>query len=131
MTKTNIKYFNPNPKKNEKIGDCVVRAMCKATGKDWDTVYKELCELGFELKAMPNDNITWQEYLKRNGFERKKISIKKGQKRPTVDQFARENRKGIYVLRVTHHLVTSHEGYYYDTWDCGRKAVYSYWEKTA
>ena len=30
-------YFNPNPVKDKRTGDCVVRAICKATGFDWDS----------------------------------------------------------------------------------------------
>ena len=30
-------YYNPNPDGN-RVGDCTVRALCKATGHDWDYV---------------------------------------------------------------------------------------------
>lgn len=127
MKSRNI-YYNPNPKKLE-VGDCVVRAICKATDKDWDTVYMELCKLGLELKMMPNDTDNWKEYLRRNGFIEHKISNKKGSKRPTVDSFARSHKKGIYILRVANHIVTCVAGYYYDLWDCGNKSLYGFWEK--
>jgi len=29
-------YYNPNPDGN-RVGDCTVRALCKATGHDWDS----------------------------------------------------------------------------------------------
>ena len=35
-------YFNPNPVKDKRTGDCVVRAICKATGFDWETVFAGL-----------------------------------------------------------------------------------------
>ena len=35
-------FFNPN-NRNKAAGDCVIRAICAAEGKDWDTVYDELC----------------------------------------------------------------------------------------
>lgn len=31
-------YYNPNPA-GKRVGDCVIRAICKATGKDWTTVF--------------------------------------------------------------------------------------------
>ena len=31
-------YFNPNPA-GARTGDCVIRAICAATGQDWDTTY--------------------------------------------------------------------------------------------
>ena len=126
--KTLNKYYNPNPKKLE-AGDCVVRALCKATDKEWDVVYKELFEIGFELKVMPNDDKAWKHYLKELGFIEHKISNKKGSKRPTVESFSRNNKKGVYVLRVANHVVTCSEGYYYDLWDCGDSSLYGYWEK--
>ena len=30
-------YYNPNPAGN-RVGDCAVRAICKATGLDWEAV---------------------------------------------------------------------------------------------
>lgn len=126
--KSKHKYYNPNPLKKE-TGDCVVRALVKATGKSWDEVYKELCEIGFELKVMPNSDEAWKEFLLRNSFEYCKIQVKKGSKRPTVESFAKEHKKGIYVLRVANHLVTVHDGYYYDIWDSGKKSLYGFYKK--
>lgn len=130
MAKSKHKYFNPNPKKREDVGDCVIRAFCKATGKDWDAMFKELCELAFELKALPNSDVTYKEYLKRShDFAEHKLRIKKGVKRPTVESFAKANKKGTYILTLANHLVAVVDGYYYDTWDCGEKSVYKFWEK--
>lgn len=129
MTKTKNRYYNPNPRKHE-VGDCVIRAFCKATGEYWETIYKELCELGLEIYDLPNGTVTWKEWLeRRDDFIEHSISVKKGQKRPTVDSFTRKHKEGTYILRVANHLVTVEGGYYYDTWDCGDKAVYKYWEK--
>lgn len=126
--KTRNKYFNPNPLKKD-TGDCVVRALVKATGKDWDTVYTELFHLGFELKIMPNSDEAWKEYVERNGFIKHKISNKKGSKRPTVQSFAEKNKKGTFILNVANHIVTVVDGYYYDIWDSGEKSLYGYYEK--
>lgn len=128
MTKTKNKYFNPNPLKKE-TGDCVVRAIIRATGKEWDEVYRELFEIGFELKVMPNSDECWKEYLIRAGFIYHKIPVKRGSKRPTVDSFARQHKTGVFVLRVANHIVTCDNGYYYDTWDSGECSLYGYWEK--
>ena len=127
MAKTKNKYYNPNPLKKE-TGDCVVRALCKATGKDWELVYSELCQLGFELKVMPNSDECWKEYLIRTGFIYHSIKVKKGSRRPRVDEFARkkEHKDGTYVLKVANHIVTCKEGHYYDTWDSGECCLFSY-----
>lgn len=126
--KTRNKYYNPNPFKKE-TSDCVIRAMVKGTGKDWDTVYKELFEIGFELKVLPNDKECWEEYLRQNGFTYQKLSIKKGSKRPTVQSFCEKNKKGTFVLRVANHVVTAVDGFFYDLWDSGHMSMYGYWIK--
>ena len=77
--KSRNKYYNPNPLKKE-TGDCVIRAFCAAEGLEWDEVYRELCDIGFELKDMPNGRGTTDEYLKRHGYTRYPISNKKGSK---------------------------------------------------
>lgn len=128
MTKTRNRYYNPNPLKKE-TSDCVIRAMCKATGKDWDVVYRELFEIGFELKVMPNDDEAWKQFLINNGFTYHKLTIKRGSKRPKVSEFAQQNRTGTFVLRVAHHLVTLEDGYYYDIFDSGSSSMYGYWRK--
>lgn len=35
-------YTNLNPAKKN-VGDCVVRAICLATGKTWLSVYDDIC----------------------------------------------------------------------------------------
>lgn len=127
-TKSRNRYYQPNPSKKLQ-GDCVVRAITKATGKDWDTVYIELCKIGLEIKAMPNDKDTWKKYLKDNGYIYHKINVKRGSRRGTVAEFAEKNKKGTFILQIANHIVTCQDGYYYDTWDCGDYSLYGYWEK--
>ena len=127
--KDRCKYYNPNPKK-KKVDDCVVRALCKATDKDWNEVYKRLCELGLEKKAMPNEQICYEQFLQENGFTKMKITTEKGSKRPTVNEMAVKSENGkAYVCQVACHLVTAKDGYYWDTWESGDKCLYSYFTK--
>lgn len=125
---TRNKYYNPNPSKKDNRADCVIRAICKATGKDWLTVFDELTEISREVFDVPNSNNVWKEYMNRYGFIKHKITIKKGSTRPTVMGFAEKNKKGIYILHVANHLVCSYDGYYFDTWDSGYKSLYEYFE---
>lgn len=48
-------YFNPNPAGN-RVGDCAVRAICKATGLDWETVFAGLMVQACTLSDMPSAN---------------------------------------------------------------------------
>ena len=47
-----FQYYNANPK-NRITGDCVIRALCTAMGKPYETVYRELFEF-----SMKNGSVT-------------------------------------------------------------------------
>lgn len=129
MKKSRNRYFNPNPQKRE-VGDCVVRALCAATGRTWDEVFSDLSRIAFRLKCMPNDQIAYREYLTENGWVRTPISNKKGSKRPTVEEMAKRSADGqVYLCEVANHLVTAKEGAYFDTWESGYKSLYGFWTK--
>lgn len=125
-----FKIFNPNPA-GHKVGDCVVRAIVVMTGKDWNTVYSELCLLGAELKAMPSDQLTYEEYLKRNGYGKMRITVHKGSKRPTVTEMTKRSRRDNedYICQIANHLTAIKDGVNLDLWDCGEKSLYAYWVK--
>lgn len=125
--KSRNRYFNPNPAKHE-VGDCVVRALCAASGKDWDTIFAELSKIAFSLKCMPNDPMAYRKWLIDNGWVRTPISNKKGSKRPTVDEMAKRSKDGlVFVCEVANHIVTARDGAYFDLWDSGFKSLYGYW----
>lgn len=67
-------YYNPNPIKNKRVGDCVVRALSKATGKSWEETYIELCLLGYIAGDLPSSNKIWDTYLTSQGFTRHIVS---------------------------------------------------------
>lgn len=62
-------YFNPNPN-GRNVSDCTVRAICKATGKDWGEVYLALCIQGYLDGDLPNANACWGAYLRKLGYRR-------------------------------------------------------------
>jgi len=59
-----LRKFNPNPY-GSKVGDCVIRAICAATGQAWNTTYTGVTLQGYALKDMPSSNYVWGEYLKK------------------------------------------------------------------
>lgn len=63
------KYFNPNPC-GKNVSDCTVRAICKATGKDWGEVYLRLCMQGYLDGDLPNANACWGAYLRGSHYVR-------------------------------------------------------------
>lgn len=120
--------YNPNPVRGQIVGDCTVRAICKATGKDWEQVYAGLTAFGFMLRDMPSANHVWGAYLRRCGF-RRHIVDDHGQDIYTVDDFCRDNPSGTFVLCIDGHVVCVADGYYYDSWDSGDEIPIYYWTK--
>ena len=60
--------YNPNPM-GARVGDCTVRAISRATGEGWDTVYCGLCVEGLRLCDMPTANHVWGAYLRRHNCD--------------------------------------------------------------
>ena len=107
-----------------RVGDCVIRAISKATGQDWDATYVGICAKGFELCDMPSSNYVWGEYLKDHGFHRELAPDGL-----TVAEFAERYRHGTYVLAISGHVVCVKDGNYYDTWQSGDEVPIYAWVK--
>ncbi len=120
-------FYNPNPK-NQRVGDCAVRAISKAVGMDWKDSYIGLCSEGLVFKDMPSSNYVWGMYLKKYGFEEHMIDSVCPQC-ITVNQFTKNNPKGRYVLATQNHVVAVVDGDYFDTWDSGNEIPLYYWRK--
>lgn len=119
--------YNPNPN-NQRVGDCSVRAISKALGKEWDDAYIGLCAEGLFYHDMPSSNYVWGMYLKRFGFTQKMIPSICPQC-VTVAQFAKDHPSGRYVVATQGHVVCIDSGDYYDSWDSGNEIVLYFWEK--
>lgn len=119
--------YNPNPIRN-RVGDCTVRAITKATGEDWDTIYTHLCFYGFICKDMSFANDVWGKYLRKRGFKRYLV-YDKDQDYYTVNDFCKDHPIGTYILAIDGHVVCVVDGKYYDTWDSGGEIPIYYWMK--
>lgn len=120
-------FFNNNPKE-ARVGDCVIRAISRATGQSWTDAYIALCSEGLAFRDMPSSNYVWGMYLKKFGFEEYMVSSV-CPNCVTVAEFAKEHPKGIYVLACQNHVVTVEKGDYFDTWDSGNEIVLYYYKK--
>lgn len=127
------KYYQPNDKDlKNKYGDCTIRALSKALNVSWIEAFEITIPYCKEYQCtnifdMP-PNLEAQ-VMRRLGFEYHGISNKRGTKRPTVESFARTHKRGVYIVNVANHEVAIVDGVYYDTWDCGFKSLYGYYEK--
>lgn len=120
---------NVNPYKRI-TGDCVIRAITKATGNDYKSVVMDMArnsaETGFSMGS--NENI--EAYLSANGFRPVKLKApKKGESRPKVRDIAALSVEKPIVCRVANHLTACVGSKLYDLWDCSEKAVYGYYIK--
>lgn len=123
--------YNANPV-NNRVGDCVIRAISKATGNTWEEIYTKIALQGFLMSDMPSANRVWMAYLKKIGFKKYLIP----DTCPdcyTVQDFCIDHPVGIYVLWVdgqqNGHVVCVVDGNYYDTWDSGYEFPIFYWRK--
>lgn len=119
--------YNPNREGN-RVGDCTVRALCRATGKSWDSVFCALSLEGLIWADMASANHVWGAFLRRCGFRRYVIP----NECPdcyTVADFARDHPTGVYVLAISGHVVAVVDGDWYDTWDSGREIPAYYWTR--
>lgn len=119
--------YNPNPF-GTRVGDCTVRAISKALNQDWRTTYIDLCLYGLLDCDMPSANVVWGRYMKDKGFSRHVIEADKDDTY-TVNDFAEEHQKGVYLLAISGHVVTVDDGNYYDAWDSGNCIPIYYWRK--
>lgn len=123
-------------------GDCVCRAICNATGKDYKEIYNLINQLSKDEK------ITQKKKSKssaRTGVYKdtaKKIIEEhlKWKWHPTMTigsgckVHLKENElpKGTLIIKLSKHLTCVKDGILYDTYDCSRegtRCVYGYWSK--
>lgn len=118
--------YNPNPS-NQRVGDCVVRALSKVLGKEWEDTYIGLAAEGLFYHDMPSSDYVWGMYLRSYGFEQKAIPSVCPQC-TTVKTFSEDHRKGRYVVKTQNHVVAVIDGDYYDSFDSGNEVVLYFWE---
>lgn len=126
---TSFIFFNAHPK-GLKVGDCVKRAITKATGMDYMEVQRELNRYKKVTGADAfNCKTNYKPYIEKV-LKGKKISFpaKKGFNRMDGYHFANRYPKGKFILSMAGHLTACIDGVIYDTWDCREKCVYTAWE---
>lgn len=131
------KYF-----KKPDVRDCVCRAICNATGRDYKEIYDLINEeAGKERPSKKRKGVstarngvykdtTKRVIEKRIGWKwHPLMNIGSGCK---VHLNKEELPEGILILRLSKHLTCIKNGVMYDTFDCSRdgtRCVYGYWSK--
>jgi hypothetical protein len=120
---------NENPK-GRLIGDCVIRALSKATGKSWDEVYEELYIIGKKKKRMMNDPKVYKVFLEQQGFKLSPARRDENNKMITVEEFSYNvDADTMYVIHTRKHLTIVFNGDIYDTWNTGEQRAGKFYFK--
>lgn len=128
-----FKYYQPNKKglKDEQ-GDCSIRALTKFFDIQWIEAFDELVAYARQTQKMVNSLSNIELLMEEKKIPYISVYKPKDKKKMTVQDFAKANKSGTYILymRVGYgmHLVCVKDGKFYDTWDCGDRIVYGYWE---
>ena len=116
-------FYNPN-ECGLNTGDCVIRALCKATGLDWQDIYVELCVMGYAMCDWGNANRVWGQWLLDHEYTRRSIP----DSCPmcyTIGEFAAEHPSGTYLVCTGSHVACIIDGNLYDSWNSsGETAIY-------
>lgn len=119
--------YNPNPKRRS-TDDCVIRAICLATGKSWYEVRTELFLMGLHEGDYEWKNYIWGRYLEEIGFKQHLLP----NTCPycyTVRDFCIDFPVDTYILAIGDHVVAVKNGNYFDTWDSGDEIPVYYWKR--
>lgn len=127
------KYYQPNKLDlKDKYGDCTVRALSKALDVTWIEAFDIMIPYCRKYQ-IPNIFFTSlnleKQIMQDLGFIYYGISNKRGSHRPTIEEFAKSHKEGVYIANVANHEVAIVDGIYYDTWDSGHKSMYGYYKK--
>ena len=119
--------YNPSPA-GRHVGDCSVRAVAKALNTDWETAYAMIATMGFAMNDVPSSNAVWGAVLRQHGFNRSGIP----NTCPdcySMDDFARDHPKGVYVVGTGNHVATVKDGKIWDSWDSSQEIPQYFWQK--
>ena len=119
-------HKNENPL-NERVGDCVIRAISTALSQSWEKTFVELCVQAFMDRDLPSSNSVWAEYLKNKGYTY--IGIPNIFNRYTVEDFCKDHPKGTYILGTGTHCLTVINGNHYDSWNSSQECPIYYFTK--
>lgn len=115
-----FRYYNRNPH-NEKLPDCVCRAISLATDTDYEIVM-ELLENNGIMKDCDDLCVDcYSKMLSDIGFQ-----IKNG-RGASVETIAKHYPDNTLLLRLGGHLTCCINGECFDLWDCTQEPVDVYW----
>lgn len=106
-------------------GDCVVRSISIATGRQYVDVFEDLMALGLEMGAYPNHDPVWKKYLKQLGWEANKPPRDPSGKLIKLVNWA--DAPELAVIKNSRHLTCVVDNTVYDIFDTRYRPVNTYW----
>jgi hypothetical protein len=123
-----IKFSN-NPCGRNGVGDCVLRALGRVLEKSWNEVYWDLCFYGAYMCDWGNSNAVWDAYLIDKGFKRAAIP-NVCPECYTVEDFARDNPVGRFIVATGTHTVAVIDGDIWDSWNSSHEIITYYYYRS-
>lgn len=115
-----FKYLNLEPN-DEKLNDCVIRAMTLALAVPYDEIVQKLYDNGKYNNCEEVCLTCYEQFL--NGLGYIKISTDKF----TVEDISNLYPNKVMLIRIDGHLTCSIDGNIYDIWDCSNERANCYW----
>ena len=122
-------FHNANPK-GKNAGDCVYRAVSVGLGQGYAETLKEMVDVALNVGYAPNDTQTIKKYLESKGWTTYKEPRDYNNKKILAKTFCSLHPKGTYIALVgSHHCSLIIDGKVWDTWDCSKRPIHTYWRK--
>ena len=119
--------YNPNPA-GRNVGDCVIRAVSKIIGSDWEQAFINMAAEGLQLYDMPSSNGVLGSFLRSLGY-RKNLIPDLCPECYTIKDFCRDHPRGTFLVATGDHVVAIVDGNYYDSSDTGSEIITYYYER--
>lgn len=122
-----FKFFQPNPQE-KRTDDCVIRALSKVLGVDWDTASVYAIVQQIRDSDLYTKNYVWGNLLMRHGFSKHHLPNTCSDCY-TIEDFANDHKMGVYAVGTGDHVVAVVDGDWYDTYDSGGMIPVVYYRK--
>lgn len=115
-----FKFCNVEPNQ-EKLQDCVIRAISLATGIRYDDVVKNLFSNGQQHSCDCINVSCYTKLIENLGYYTRNVD------NYTVGDLADMHPNKVILIRIQGHLTCAIDNCIYDLWDCRNKIATNYW----
>ena len=123
-------FHNANPK-GKNANDCVYRAISVALDLPYEDVMRDMTEFALKKGYAPNEDKLVRLYMESKGWATCKEPRDFDNKKISVERFLKINapKETLVVKAGSHHITLIKDGKVWDSWDCTKQTIHSYWRK--